>query len=254
MMLTPEKEARKAELLQELKEIEDGARARSVELAQERKYSFADVRSPEDLEVIQRFQRVFGRYAPWLLESEHATIRVHGAFQDGLKFNPPETINKTTFEADLKRFRKAIRTLADWPIWCMKPMLIRRPPEIDDPEDVTNVASGIHDFLLTLSDAAHYYENLPQILDELEGWARQAARYVPDRRNINWEAVHAVDRLRGYWENMTEIPAPKRAVNPASLFASYLRDAFEFFEITGDPIAAFKRWVALERSEPHTWK
>ncbi|BCH32612.1 hypothetical protein MesoLjLc_45420 [Mesorhizobium sp. L-8-10] len=255
-MLTPEEEAHKARLLQELKDLEENARARWMQQVQSRIYSFANVADPEDLATLQRFQRIFGRYAPWLLESEHATIRVHGAMHDGLIFNPPETINKNSFETDLKRFRKAVETLADWPIWGLKPCMVAvpSPPEIDDPEDVTNVARQIYDCLLTVGDAEHHYGNLSQVLDELEQWARKGAEYVPNRRNIKWKAVHAVDHLRGYWENMTETPAPSRALNPASPFADYLRDAFEFFEIPGDPMSAFKRWVALEEKEPDVWK
>jgi hypothetical protein len=112
----------------------------------------------------------------------------------------------------------------------------------------------VYDFLLTLQDLAHYDHILPAVLDELESHARKAAHYVPDRRNINWEAVHAVDHLRGFWESWTETSAPRRALNPESPFANYLRDAFEFFGIQGDPVSAFKRWVALEDEEPHTWK
>ncbi|WP_139802672.1 hypothetical protein [Aurantimonas sp. 22II-16-19i] len=255
-MLDPSEEARKAELLQELKNLEENARRRWLEEANSKIYSFANVRKLEDLEKLYRFQAVFGRYAPWIIGNDHATIRVHGAMTDGLKFNPPETLKKNSFEADLKRFRKAIEALSDWSIWGTKACIGTVPLhlESDDPEDAASVAKSIYYCLLTIADAAHHYENLPQALDALEGWARSAAEYVPDQRNINWEAVHAVGNLRGYWENMTETPAPSRALNPASPFADFLRDAFEFFQITGDPMSAFKRWVALEEVEPQTWK
>jgi hypothetical protein len=250
-MLTPDEEARKAKLLQELKDLEDGARARLAQgdLARGRTYSFAKVADPEKLAMIRRFQQIFGRHIPFLLEDEHATIHLHSRLWGGIFLNPIDTINKSTFEADLKRFRKAIKALAEWPIWGTMVCITVVPlsPEVWDDENVSHAALEIYKCLLTIEHMADD-KKLPQVLDELEGWAREASasEYLMDRRNVNWEAVNAVDKLRGFWESWTVTPAPSRALNPASPFADYLRDAFEFFNISGDPVAAFKRWVAVE--------
>jgi hypothetical protein len=247
VMLTPEEEARKAKLLGELKDLEDGARARFLRESERRPYRFANVTDPEDLAELNRFQRIFGRHIPFLLEDEHATIHLHQRLLDGIFFNPIDTINKSTFEADLKRFRKAIKVLAEWPIWgsqgCM--FAVMPEPEIWNYENVLHVAHGIYKCLLTIQDMADN-KKLPQVLDQLEGWARKASEAIEDRRNINWRAVKAVEELHGFCESWTESPAPSRALNPASPFAEYLRDAFEFFNVSGDPVAAFKRWVAVE--------
>jgi hypothetical protein len=244
-MLTPEEEARKEKLLQELKDLEEGARARSSAEAEKQIYSFAAVKKPEYLAMIQRFQRIFGRHIPYLLESEHATIHLHQRLLDGIFGNPIPTINKSTFDADLKRFRKAIKVLAEWPIWGSMVGLnvVPMPQEVSDYE--VHATREIYVCLLTIQEMADD-EKLPQVLDRLEGWAREALEYVMDRRNIKWQAVNAVDYLRGAWEAYNEEAAPRRALNPASPFADYLRDAFNFFNISGDPAATFKRWVITE--------
>ena len=245
-MLTPEEEARKAKLLQELKDLEDGARRRFWDAGKKRRYRFADIKKPEDLATARRFQQVFGRHMPHLLEDEHATVVLHQWLLDGLFGNPIRTINKSTFEADLKRFKAAIKVLAEWRVWGEIFDRVEGLYKARDNDSVWRAAREIYDCLLTIDDMAHYDEKLPQVLDQLETWAREGAEDLPDRRNINWQAVNAVDRFRGYWENVNETPAPRRALNPASPFADYLRDAFEFFNISGDPIAAFKRWVIAE--------
>jgi hypothetical protein len=248
-MLTPEEEARKAELLRELEDIEDGARARLMRRRQQG-YSFARGTDPKNLAMIQRFQRIFGRHIPCLLESEHHTIHLHQQIMDGIFNNPIPTISKSTFEADLKRFRRAIKVLAEWPIWGAMIGTGAQPPLEEDQDGIVlQAAQEIYRCLLTIEDMADYEKKLPQVLDQLEGWAREASEHLMDRRNVNWEAVNAVDRLRAYWESYNESSAPRRALNPASPFADYLRDAFEFFNISGDPAAAFKRWVIAEDAD-----
>ena len=246
-MLTPKEEARKAKLLQELKDLEDGARARLAAFARNRTYGFADVPDPEDRATLRRFQHIFGQHIPYLLESEDAAILLHERLLDGIFVDPIQTIKKSTFEADLKRFRGAIKVLAEWPIWGTMDHVGVTPddPKAGDNENVLHAAQEIYKCLLTIEDMADN-KKLPQVLDQLEGWAREASEHLLDRRNIKWEAVTAVGELRGQWEWWTKTPAPSRALNPASPFADYLRDAFEFFNISGDPVASFKRWVAVE--------
>jgi hypothetical protein len=242
-MLTPDEEARKAKLLRELRHLEAVERSRLPG-------GFARVKNPDDVAKLRRFQQIFGRYFPDLLENEHATIHLEQRLWDGIFGNPIQTINKGTFEADLKRFRDAIKVLSEWPIWGATLYFGNIPvvsQEFRDGENILHVAIEIYECLLMIGDVAHD-KKLTEVLDQLESWARDTSEYLPDRRNINWEAVNAVDQLRGFWESWGEPrrEAPRRALNPASPFADYLRDAFEFFEISGDPISAFKRWVVAE--------
>jgi hypothetical protein len=208
----------------------------------DRKRTFADV-LPEYLDEARQFQKTFGAYFPFLLEDEHAVIILHQKMRDGIFGNPTETIRKSKFETDLKRLRKAIQTIADHPTAYWQ----RMPGRSDFSDDVSRGAYEIFDLVLAVEAMAPRYGNpaLSQIMDRYEEWAREAVKHVPERRNIKWEAVHAVSRLRWYWESWAEIPAPRRALKEESPFADYLRDAFEFFKIQGDPISAFKRWAIL---------
>lgn len=43
-----------------------------------------------------------------------------------------------------------------------------------------------------------------------------------------------------------------RALNPATPFADYLRNGFEFLGIAADPVSAFKRWAAIRREKLHS--
>lgn len=246
-MLTPEEEAHKARLLAEVKQLEEDARNRYVQEARSRTYSFQEIERPEYLESARRFQEIFGQYIPDVRDSEHATIVLHQKMMDGIFGNPTETIRHSTFDADLKRLRKAVQTIAEHPLgyWQQVSFMSFN----SDPEDkIARGAREIFDMILSVQE---FVDDglLPKILNKYEAWAREAASTIPDRRNINWEAVHAVERLRAYWEAWAEIPAPRRGLNPASPFANYLRDAFDFFGIEGDPIAAFRRWVALDQGE-----
>src|SRR3954451_3459929 len=176
-MLTPEEEVRKAKLLQELKELEDGARERA--LKRKPAYTFAKVTNPKSLAMIQHFQQIFGRHIPCLLESEHHTINLHQKLMDGIFGNPIQTINKSTFEADLRRFRAAIKVLAQWPVWGAMVGTGAQPPleKDQDKGNVLQAALEIYDCLLTITDMADD-KKLPQVLDQLEGWAREASEHL----------------------------------------------------------------------------
>jgi hypothetical protein len=250
-MLTPDEAARKAKLLKDLRHLEAVAHSR-------RARGFADIKNPEDAAKMQRFQQVFGKYFPRLLRNERAAVYVEQSLWDGIFGNPIQTINKSTFEADLKRFRAAVQELADWPIWGTMVYVGDIPivsPEFRDSENPLHAAIEIYELLLVIGDLATN-KTLSQVLDQLANWAREASEELPDRRNINWMAVNAVHHLRAHWESEnreengieSRWDAPRRALNPASPFADYLRDAFEFFNISGDPLAAFKRWVVVEDS------
>jgi len=85
---------------------------------------------------------------------------------------------------------------------------------------------------------------LDNALARLREEAVDAMSRLPDRGNTNWEAVFAVDALRVVWWQNTGREAPSKALNPASEFASFLRDGFRYLEVEANPIAAFRRWVA----------
>ena len=68
---------------------------------------------------------------------------------------------------------------------------------------------------------------------------------LPDAGNLNWKAIQAVDALRVCWQRNTGKAPPSRGLNPASKFHAYLFDGFKLLNVEGDPVSAFKRWVAV---------
>ena len=58
---------------------------------------------------------------------------------------------------------------------------------------------------------------------------------LPDTGNTNWDAVFAVDALRNVWWRNTGHDAPAKALNPASEFASFLRDGFGYLNVEAAP-------------------
>lgn len=252
-MLTPEEEERKAQLLKEIEELEDNARRRYWREENNCEYSFDQIKSVESLREIKEFQAKFFKYAPFMLDDENCVIRIHHFLLSGIFYNPPQTINKSRFEFHSKRFRRSIQTLAEWDIWGNNRMisLASSAHRLSDESDPNNAAYQIYRAILLIRDCFDHDKNLHEVIDIMESWAREVAEDIPDRRNINWNAVAAVAQLRWCWEMITETQAPSRALNPESVFADFLRDAFEFFEIRGDPVSAFKRWVALSEEHEH---
>jgi hypothetical protein len=89
-----------------------------------------------------------------------------------------------------------------------------------------------------------HYQVLSKVVKRFADAARSAIDQVPDQGNIHWKAIHAVEGLRILWWRNTGKNGPSRALNPASRFASYLRDGFDFLDIRANTESAFKRWVA----------
>jgi hypothetical protein len=85
---------------------------------------------------------------------------------------------------------------------------------------------------------------LEKVIQKFKASAFKAIDQTPEKGNIHWKAVHAVEGLRILWWRNTGDEGPRRALNPASKFADYLRDGFQFLEISANPESAFKRWVA----------
>lgn len=215
----------------------------------ERRHTFADL-NPDTVESHQRFQDVFGVHFPHLADDEHQTIIEYAWITNSIFGNPTDTTKKSGLDREFKKLRKAIQTLAEHDTGYWTTMTT----SFDDGDEIDQAASGVFDFLLELNGMLpphDYPVSLAKVLDRYEELARKAIAETPDRRNINWEAVDAVYRLRGLWWRNTGENAPSRALNPESPFANYLRDAFQFLDIKGDPISAFKRWAALAEQETY---
>lgn len=92
---------------------------------------------------------------------------------------------------------------------------------------------------------------LEAALTRFQNAANDAISKLPDTGNTKWDAVFAVEALRSVWWRNTGRDAPVKALNPASEFASYLRDGFDYLKVDANPVAAFRRWVAWQRAIAH---
>jgi hypothetical protein len=147
-------------------------------------------------------------------------------------------VDHYAIDKDLKRLKKAISTIAEHPAGYIPFMRHLAAKSGNGQGRILGVIRAVH----VIKESGC----LTQALNDYEFWARSAVDQMPNRKNINWTAVHAISQLRFYWRagSLGRV-APRRALNPSCQFANYLRDAFDFFGVEGDPISAFKRWAAL---------
>lgn len=59
----------------------------------------------------------------------------------------------------------------------------------------------------------------------------------------NWEGVYAVESLSVLWFRNKGKRGPRKALNPASEFADFLRSGFRYLDVSADPISAFRAWA-----------
>lgn len=218
---------------------------------------------PEWRDQILKFQRIFSRYFPRMENDlEDAASEMNWLYVS-IVHNPTSTVKKSGIDQEFKKLRKAFQTIAEHQSgYYLQSPLIEKLSEnhigaekkvisntnIRSDDEIEKHAKEIYDILLTV-DEINGKEILQKVLDRYEEWARKAIQNSPDRRNIKWESVDAVYRLRVLWWRNTGESAPSRALNPSSLFAEYLHDAFQYLEIDADPISAFKRWAALAKTD-----
>lgn len=217
--------------------------------ARQMEYSREESAPPE----LKRFQQIFGRYFPVILDpknGERAAIALYRPLKHAILYRPKrgesssmvmDTIDHSTIDRDLKRLKKAIKTIVEHPVGYfsrMKKMFFENDAQYHN----ANIVRRCVIDMMRRTESC----DIAKALNDYERWARKAIERTPNRRNINWEGVHAIAALREFWTHGTfGRVAPRRALKLESPFASYLRDAFKFFEIKGDPISAFRRWAIL---------
>jgi len=202
---------------------------------------------PSWRQLVRQFQATFSPYFSHLtdfdaaaFEAEWLETRVFG--------NPKDTIRRSQAKRELEKIRAALILMGQHDTSYWQPLFVElfwKKQSGDDP----SVASVdlILRFLLDLGEMSDN-GTLPSAVDQFVASAERAIDTLPERGNINWDAVHAVDGLRALWWRNTGENGPAKALNPASKFASYLRDAFEFLGINADPVSAFRRWAETRPS------
>jgi hypothetical protein len=206
--------------------------------------------NPDCLERVKKFQRMFVGYFPHLEEIQLAAIEwswLHSRWT----LNDITTVRRRQELENLERVIQALRVLAksDWWPWWMTIYEARRVAEADDADRVTQDLGFIAAALIELGHINSPNEEeaparLESALDRFRKRAVEEMSRLPDTGNTNWDAVFAVDSLRIVWWRNTDFDAPAKALNPASEFAAFLQDGFVHLEVSANPIAAFRRWVA----------
>lgn len=205
---------------------------------------------PDYLPAVMEFQRVFSRYFPNFEDDIYDAAGEMGWLHNGMFTNPIETVRRSKAKKDLRRLAAFVRDVSTWN-WPLMYRLIgvkMEAKESDDGDRVSAFVESLYDFVLACDEMEHY-ELVDTVLEKFVNAAEEDFDTFPETRNINWDAVNAIRRLRTLWWRNTGMYAPSRALNPASLFACYLQDGFDFLKIDADPASAFRRWVAVRREE-----
>lgn len=205
--------------------------------------------SPDYLPAIQCFQRTFSRYFPQFEDDLVDAFSELVWLNDSVFVNPKATVRRSKAKRELTKIRSSLAHMGehDLSYWQLLATKLYRESERGD--EIAKKADEVLQFLLRLNDWQMNGE-LAAALDRFAIEAEMAIESTPEAGNINWDAVHAVDCLRALWWRNIGKHGPSRALNPASEFAAFLRDAFDYLKIHADPISAFKRWADLRRFHP----
>jgi hypothetical protein len=195
---------------------------------------------------IREFQKTFGPYLSRVATDFEEAEAEYSWFESRVFGNPLDTVRRAKAKKQLKRISSALRAVGKYESGYFLPALVaaRMDQEIRPKDAATDGAIEILNFLLTLG---HLESDkvLSTSISRFEKYALRAIEIAQDTRNINWQAVHAIDTLRILWWRNTGKDAPSRALNPASKFAAFLDDGFHWLDIDADHISAFKRWSAM---------
>ena len=205
------------------------------------------------IERATNFQRVFAAYFPHLAEDFHQSCLEMEWLRSRVVLNPLKTVRRSQAKAELRKVAKALRVLIqlEMPYWLPLSCLLREAVEQakkSDNKELQEIAEWeeeIFSFIMELSELRDDEKpHLATTPDKFVLDAETAIDCLPETANVNWEAVHAVDALRWLWWRNTDRLAPIRALNPASIFAAFLKEGFEYLDINADHLSAFKRWAA----------
>ena len=201
----------------------------------------------EWLPEVRLFQKTFSPYFAHLADDLDSAGFEMDWLHTRVLGNPLDTVRRSKAKKELAKIVAALAFMGkhDLGYW-MKLMGII----MDAKENGDELADHVDEILKFLLDLQHMEQGvLSRVLKAFSDSASRAIDQVPNQGNIHWKAMDAIDGLRILWWRNTGKDGPSRALNPASRFASYLRDAFDFLEIKANPESAFKRWVAAYPKE-----
>ena len=207
-----------------------------------------------DLRRVEEFARTFIQYFPQLEDLDTA-VTEWGWLRSHWNLNKIRTVRRRQEIEKLEHIIQALRLLAKgswWPWWGAIYAAQKAFEEKGDDADqvtqdlgyIATALDELNNINLPNDDGAAV--RLENALARLREGATEDIDQHPEKGSINWEAVFAVDALRAVWWRNTGQDAPAKALNPASEFASYLRDGFSYLKVDASPVPAFRRWVAYE--------
>lgn len=193
---------------------------------------------------VRAFQNTFSPYFSHLADDlDGASFEMNWLYTRVLG-NPFDTVRRSKAKREVAKIATALMLMGkhDMAYWQRLTWIIMDAKKHKD--DLADQVDKIFEFLLDLGQLEEE-KLLGKVVKRFADGASAAIDQVQDRGNIHWEAIHAVDGLRILWWRNIRKDAPRRALNPASRFANYLRDGFDFLEIKANAEAAFKRWAAV---------
>jgi len=192
---------------------------------------------------VRHFQKLFSPYFSHLADDLDAAGFEMDWLYTRVLGNPFDTIRRSKAKKELAKIATALRLMGEHETayWLPLMWIIRQAKENGDL--LADHVEKIFTFLLDL-DQLEEEGVLGKVVKRFADNAATAIDQVQDQGKVNWKAVHAVEGLRILWWRNTGNDGPSRALNPASRFAKYLKDGFDFLEIKANPESAFKRWVA----------
>jgi len=184
------------------------------------------------------FERTFSQYFPHFVGNLDIAVFELEWIRTRFFMNPMETVRHSNAKKEIDNFVKMISKIStmEQGYWLELAIALN-----NDKSKTKESQRVLLDFILDIVDLKET-DQLDATLTDFRASVNNAIDHTPDRSNINWEAVHAVDGLRILWWRNTGKNAPY-SLNPASKFAKYLSDGFNFLEVDADPISAFKRWA-----------
>lgn len=144
--------------------------------------------------------------------------------------------------ADLKNLEKSLRFISDMQFEFYLPLAMTLIDGRDDETEAGVLKMKILDFVGDLNSGTNDATDgvREAVISDFIADCREAILTTDDKKNINWQAIEAIRALRTlWWRNNERIKAPI-ALNPETPFADYLRGGFQFLDVRGDIVSAFR--------------
>jgi hypothetical protein len=192
---------------------------------------------------VRKFTATFGKFFSHIEHDYHLAQQEMELLETIWRTIPMQTVQEAEAFKLLARIERGIallKTPMDESFWLPFSARFNAAGESDD--ENFKRAAEVLDFIWKLQ-YWHKSGMLGSVLHIYHLQAKAALSLFPERGNVNWGAVNAVDVLRFFWWRNMGQDGPSRALNPSSVFAEYLCAGFRYLKVKGKPLPAFKAWA-----------